>query len=409
MPLDLAVVDDLRHVVRHRAERLGGGLTHVVGVRHEADKPLERRAVLGVHVLRVGAGVRRELLLVEGLERAVDGVGRHAEPLARELLGAGGVEERRRALAAPFALDRRDVAGFPLCLGQHVLGRSLRAARRACDEEPLAEVEPYPVRVLPLERLDRAVAFHDEREGRRPDAPHALRRAHGGGVEPARVHAHEPVGLRPRDRRTVEPRVLGVGLHAPERLLEGGVLERRAPQAVDGQAAPHEVEREVGDALALAVGVARVDDAPVAPAAHQLRDGVELGVRAALLRHLPAPPVRCGNDGEGRRAFGAPLLVLGVLVGHEEAQEVALRPGDVEPVALDPRAPVAPAPEERRERLADAALLGDDERLGCGLNHRGVHGHRFLRESRNGRASAHGERTRRAYRVGARARSPAVM
>ena len=82
--------------------------------RHEGLKGL---AVFGVDVFGVGAGIGGELLLVERLERTVHGVGRHAEPLARELLGPRGVEQRGRTHAAAFALHRVHIArraGHPL-------------------------------------------------------------------------------------------------------------------------------------------------------------------------------------------------------------------------------------------------------------------------------------------------------
>ena len=317
--LHLAVVHHLGDVVGHRMEGLRHGLAHVALVGHEAHEPLEGGAVLGVHVLGVGARVGGEFLLVECLQGAVHGVGRHAEPLACELLHAGGVEQGGGTLAAAFALHGDDGAGRALGLLEHLPGLRLRAARLSGDEEALSQVEAHAEGLRAFERLDGAVALHHHGQGGGAHAPHALRRAHGGRVEAARVHAHEPVGLGARHGRLVQACVLGVGPHAPEGLLEGGVFQRGAPQALHRQAAPHEVERQVGDALALAVGVARVDHARIAPAAHKLGHGCELGVCAALLRDGPAPLGVFGDDGQRRRALGAPLGAVGVLVGHEEA------------------------------------------------------------------------------------------
>ncbi len=391
MAFDLGVVDHLGHVVPHAGERLGDPRVDVRVVGDQGDERLEARAVLGVHIARVGTRVGGELLLVEGLQGAVHGVGRHAEPLARELLRTRGVEQGRRPLAAAPALDLVDMARLPLRGREPCPRLGLVGARLAGHRKPLAQIEAHPEGVLAAEGVDEAVALHDQGERRRAHAPHALRRAHRRGVEAAGVEAHEPVGLRAGDGRLVEAAVGGIGLHAGERLGERGVLKRRAPQTVDRQRAPQMLEHQVGDALALAVGVARVDHAGVGTAAQQRGDHPVLGVRTAFARHLPAPLVDRRDERERRRAALAPCRAALVLLGHEQAQQMALGPRDVVPRAPDPASVVGAAPEKLGERASHAALLGDDEGFAGSVGRRdGDRGRRRGRVAGCGRTNGWG-------------------
>ena len=115
------------------------------------------------------------------------------------------------------------------------------------------------------------------------------------------------------------------------------------------------------DQLALAAGVAGVDDLVDVVARELLRDDRHLLLRA-LVAHDELEAV--GHD---RQVGHAPLLELGVvLVGLGELHEVADRPRDDVLRALEVALVLAAngPGQDAREVAPDGRLLGDDERLG---------------------------------------------
>ena len=126
------------------------------------------------------------------------------------------------------------------------------------------------------------------------------------------------------------------------------------------------LDEVVEDQLALAPGVAGVDDAVDVVAAQQVADDGHLLLRA-LVAHDELEAAR-----HDRQIGHAPLLVLVVvLVGLGELDEVADGPRDDVLGALEPARRVLARPrvllerprQHAREVLPDGRLLGDDERL----------------------------------------------
>src|SRR5262249_29134219 len=121
-----------------------------------------------------------------------------------------------------------------------------------------------PVR-LGDERLDLALAADDHRERRRLDAAErddaagpgtaADRRRRGPG------HADHPGGLGARAGRGLERLELLAGAEAVEAVADRLPRHRRDPEPVDGLDDPGRVHDVREDQLALAAGVAGVDDA----------------------------------------------------------------------------------------------------------------------------------------------------
>ena len=171
----------------------------------------------------------------------------------------------------------------------------------------------------------------------------------------------EPVGLGAGAGRLLEQAHLVAVAQVLEGLLDGRLRHRVEPEALDRLLHAGGLVEVGEDELALAPGVAGVDDQLDVRVLHQLVDGVELllglvvvGDELELLRH-------------DRQVGEAPLLqLLVVLVGLGEADQVADRPRDHVVAADEVRLVLAlleGARKRGREVAADGGLLGDDEGL----------------------------------------------
>jgi hypothetical protein len=289
-------------------------------------------------------------------------------------LKRGEVVEQLWALLLLLLLELRDLARLPGGLLDDLrrlfLGDPLAAEVAARVEALLARGEAgldQPVR-LRLEGPDLLLALGDQREGRRLDPPERDGAVEGGPQadrsRPRGVHTDDPVGLRARAGRRLEPLHLLAGQQRAEGVLDRLLRHRVEPQPLDGLVAPGGVIDVREDQLALAAGVARVDDVVDLVALDQLVDS----------RQLLLGLVVVGDElellGQDRQVREAPLLQLRVVrVGLREPDEVADRPGD-HVVVPDQAGLVLGLLEGTRQRAGEVAgnrrFLGYDERLSHG-------------------------------------------
>ncbi len=284
-------------------------------------------------------------------------------------LERGEVVEELRLLALLLLLEARDLAGLALDVGDDrrclVLLDPLAAEVAAVVGAVAARLErglDEPVR-LGDECADLLLAARDERERRRLHAaerdraaerrPQADRRGARG------VHPDEPVGLGAGARGRLEQLHLGARAQVLERLLDRLLRHRVQPEALDGLVDPGGLVDVREDQLALAPGVARVDD-PVDPVVLQ-----ELVDRPELLLRLLVVRDQAEALGDDRQVGEAPLLELRVVVlGRRQADEVPDRPRDDVVVRLEVRVVLLKCARKRaREVAPDGRLLGDDECL----------------------------------------------
>ena len=313
------VVGDLG-VVDHAAERQRVQPGHVgrgARVLALAADQLGGRLDLGGHVAgqeaRVGARVgERLVLLVEPLRGRERAPGGEAEARVGLALERREVVEERRALllgrllelgdravlAAHGGDDRLRLGGrLQARLGAGVVAAGVAPAGRSAGR--LEERVDEPVG-LGLERADLLLAPRDQRQRRRLHAPErdgaVERRAQPDRGGARGVHADDPVGLGARPRGLLEPREVVARPQVAERALDRRLRHRRQPQPLDGLARVRLLERPGEDQLALAAGVAGVDDAVDVVALEQPRDHAHLLLRA-LVAHDELERVRARSAG----------------------------------------------------------------------------------------------------------------
>ena len=229
-----------------------------------------------------------------------------------------------------------------------------RAGREGRVDEPVG---------LRLERLDLLLAAGDDRERRRLHAPERDRAVEGAAQPDRRrargVHADDPVGLRARARGLLEALELLRRAQRRERALHRRVRHRAQPQPFDRLLGFGLLVQVGEDQLALATGVAGVDDLLDVLAAELFGDHRHLLARA-LVAHLELEVL--GHD---RQVGHPPALVFRV---------VRFRFGELHEMPDGPRDHVLGTLEETlllleragqhaREILPDGGLLGDQERL----------------------------------------------
>ena len=271
---DLRVVDDAPERQQVQAGDVGRGLR--VGV--VAPDALGRRLDVGDHVRRQVARARarigeRLVLLVEALRSRERAARREAVARVGVALQRREVVEHRRALGAPRLVQLGDLAALAangLDDRLRLLGRldpRLRAGVEAALVTPLVvgrELRVDQPVLLGDERADLLLAPRQDRQRRRLHAAQRDRaveaRAQPDRRRARRVHADQPVGLRARPRRLLERRELAAVAQVGEALAHRVVGHRREPEALDRQLGAGLLVEVGEDQLALAPGVARVDD-----------------------------------------------------------------------------------------------------------------------------------------------------
>ena len=266
---------------------------------------------VGRQVARVGARIREHLVpLVERLRELERARRREAEPPVRRALQRRQIEQQRRRLAHRARAD-------PLDAGRR------SPQRRACSRATIASASAAvpsratravpPARGEPLARRRCGTSPRTSQYGRGTNARIACSRATSiasvgvctrpieysavvaglaaaRGDRARRVHPDEPVRLRARARRV--RRAASSCAARPQRREAAAdrlVGERRDPQPPHRRPAARVLVDVAEDQLALAPGIARVDDRREPPVAQQPRHRAEL--RRRVLRR-PQPELR---------------------------------------------------------------------------------------------------------------------
>jgi hypothetical protein len=315
------------------------------------------------------------VLLVEPLGGPERAAGGEAEARVGLALQRREVVEERRALLLRRLLELGDLARLAADRLDDRLGLRgrlqprLRAGVEAAGVAPaglaagrLERRVDQPV-LLRLERPDLLLAPGEQGERRRLHAAERDR-AVERGPQPdrggaRRVHADDPVGLRARPGRLLQPREVRTRTQVAERVPDRRRGHRGEPEALHGLVRVRLLEGPGEDQLALAPGVARVHDALDVVALEQVGDDAHL-LLGALVAH--DEPELVGDDREVRHP---PFLELRVvLVGLGELHEVADRPRHDVLVGLEvPLVLLERAGEDACEIAPYGRLLGDDERL----------------------------------------------
>jgi hypothetical protein len=274
-----------------------------------------------------------------------------------------------RLLALLLLLELRDLARLT---GDGLDDRGpLRLRREPLAAQVAARVVALPGRLevgldqpvgLGLERPDLLLAARDQRQRRRLHAAEADRAVERGAQPDAGgaggVHPDHPVRLGARARRRLERLHLLARAQLLERLADRLLGHRGQPQPLDRLLDLGQVVEVGEDQLALAPGVAGVDDQLDLVVRHQLVDGLQL-LRRALVVGDELELVR-----DDRQVGETPLLELRVVgVGLGQADQMADRPGDHVVVADQVRL-VLRLREGSRQRRGQVArhgrLLCDD-------------------------------------------------
>ena len=335
MVLDLGVVDHAAQGERVEADHVLGGCR----VLRPAPDHLGGGLDLGDHVAgeeaRAGSRIgERLVLLVQTLSRRKRSPRGEAVEAVRVPLEAREVVEELRLLTLLGLLELRDLAGLArhgVHDGLALLGRrQALAAQVAAGVAALArglEARLHEPVWLRHEVADLLLAARHERERRRLHSPER----HGAverGAQPDRrrargVHPDEPVGLGSRAGRLLERRELLRRAQVIEGLADRRLRHRREPQPLYRLPHRRQVIDVREDQLALAAGVAGVDDRLDIVVRHQPVDRPQLLARPLVVRDQ-LELVR-----EDREVGVAPFLELRVvLVGRRKADQVAHRPGD---------------------------------------------------------------------------------
>ena len=321
----------------------------------------QRVQVVVRDVLRVGARIRRQFFLIQGLQGGQGAGGGQAVQPAHVLLQSGQVVQAGRRVVLLFAGGLEDLEGEVVRVDDPQQGFGVLPLVQAfAGQLPSAHRgDDLPVRSGHVAG-NVPVAVHDHRECGRLHAADGEPRVVDEAVGARRVHADEPVGLRADHRRIGEPLVFRLVLHGREGVADGVLLQARDPQASHRLGDSYMRHDPTEDGLALTVGVACVDKHVDVAAAHQSRDDLVLAVRALVPADLPLP-VGCRVDGQRVEAPLSPVVVL-VFVGRGQVDEVSLRPGDQVVADLHIAVVLFHVPADRLgDGLADRVLLGDDQ------------------------------------------------
>ena len=302
------------------------------------------------------------------------------EAPVRLALQAGEIEERRRRLPGGLAAllgdsllaaNRRDDAGGAVAVEEAVVLAGGLVIGLEGRIEPVTRIGPpgmLEVRLDPpvglgyvREHLEFAVHQHGERGGL--DAP----RRPGGlllaglqalGERAGGVHPDQPVRAGAAARGVGETLELVPGPQVVEALPDRAVGHGSQPQAQDRLIALQIVDDLAEDQLALATGVAGVDDAIHVLALQESADGPD----ALTLALLGLVAEGLGQDRQDFQRPGLELLIH--LLGGQQFEEVPDREGDHVVVVLKIAVVVREPVEDLGDVPGHARLFSDDQRLG---------------------------------------------
>ena len=298
-----------------------------------------QRVYAALHIVgeiaAVGAGVGAELLFIQALQIIQRLLRRVPKQAVRVPLEGGQVVERRGFLRLFRLHDGGNSGGFAVAVPGKPLRLCLLLHAPACGGEAV-KVQMDGVKALRLKGAYFRVPLHQQRKGRRYHAPHVQGAVIHHGKQAGGVDAHQPVRLAAAEGGGVEVVVLRAVAEIVKALKDRRILHGGDPEPLHALAAVVEIIRRAEDQLALAPGVAGVDDLANVLSVHEGAQCVHLLL--LVPRHGVLPAIR--QNGQVLPSPFAVLFIVGVCV--RKLRKVSEAPGD-EVAAARKKAVPAPA------------------------------------------------------------------
>ena len=305
----------------------------------DARTAQRQRVYAALHIVgeiaAVGAGVGAELLFIKALQIIQRLLRRVPKQAVRIPLEGGQVVECRGFLRLFCLHDGGNSGGFAVAVPGKPLRLSLLLHAFACGGEAV-KVQMDGVKALRLKGIDLRFPLHQQRKRGRYHAPHVQGAVVHHGKQAGGVDAHQPVRLAAAEGGGVEVVVLRAVAEIVKALKDRRILHGGDPEPLYALAAVVEIIRRAEDQLALAPGVAGVDDLANVLSVHEGAKGVHLLL--LVPRHGILPAFR--QDGQVLPSPFSVLFVVGVCV--RKLRKMPEAPGD-EIAATRKKAVLAPA------------------------------------------------------------------
>ena len=251
---DLFVVNNLRGVHMDRdAAHFRHCRSHIVYECRQTVRHIRSQ------IPAVGAGIGAELLFIKTLEIVQRLLGGEAKNPVGVALQGGEVIKGGRLFGFVLALQLCDhsgligaglAQGLGICFAFHAFAASIKPRKPQRDR----------IERLRLESINFRFPLYDQRQRGRHHTPDIQRAVIEDGEKPCGVDAHQPVGLAAAECRCIEIIVCAAVLEHFKAPADRRIFHGRDPQALHGLVAFVEQIDRAEDGLALAPGVAGVDD-----------------------------------------------------------------------------------------------------------------------------------------------------
>ena len=272
-------------------------------------------------VAAVGAGVGAELLFIKALQIIQRLLRRVPKQAVRIPLEGGQVVERRGFLCLFRLHDGGNSGGFAVAVPGKPLRLCLLLHAPACGGEAV-KVQMDGVKALRLKGIDLRFPLHQQRKRGRYHAPHVQGAVVHHGKQAGGVDAHQPVRLAAAEGGGVEVVVLRAVAEIVKALKNRRILHGGDPEPLYALAAVVEIIRRAEDQLALAPGVAGVDDLANVLSVHEGAQGVHLLL--LVPRHGVLPAFR-----QNGQVLPSPFAVLFIVsVRIRKLRKMPEAPGD---------------------------------------------------------------------------------
>ena len=229
----------------------------------DARAAQRQRVCAALHIVgeiaAVGAGVGAELLFIEALQIIQRLLGSVPKQSVGVTLEHSQVVERRGFLCLFRLHDGGNSGGFAVAVPGKPLRLSLLLHAPACGGEAV-KVQMDGVKALRLKGIDLRFPLHQQRKRGRYHAPHVQGAVIHHGKQAGGVDAHQPVRLAAAEGGGVEVIVLRTVAEIVKALKDRRILHGGDPEPLYALAAVVEIIRRAEDQLALAPGIAGVDD-----------------------------------------------------------------------------------------------------------------------------------------------------
>ena len=245
----------------------------------DARAAQRQRVYTALHIVgeiaAVGAGVGAELLFVEALQIIQRLLRRVPKQAVRIPLERSQVVERRGFLRLFRLHDGGNSGGLAVAVPGKPLRIYLLLHAFACGGEAV-KVQMDGVEALRLKGVDLRFPLHQQRKRRRHHAPHVQGAVVHHGKQACGVDTHQPVRLAAAEGGGVEVVVLRTVAEIVKAIKDRRILHGGNPEPLYALAAVVEPVRRAEDQLALASGVAGVDDLANVLSVHEGAEGVHL-------------------------------------------------------------------------------------------------------------------------------------